>query len=434
MTRRYVFAAYNLILAVLSPIIALGILYRVYVSRKSRDSWRDQLGHPSVPDEIRRKRPIWVHAVSVGESVAAAKIVSEMKRLLPDVPVVVSSTTRTGREMAQKSIKDADLFIYYPFDLSPCVSASIRRVNPRLFASVDTEIWPNFRHIARQLGVKSAMMNGTVSDRTTKGARRLPWMYRWALGNIDLLCMQSEADAERIVSIGADESRVMVTGNCKADESSRPLSQQDQSELRSRYGFPPEAPVFVAGSTNPGEEESVIAAYAASRQTHPTLKLIIAPRHVERGEEIRQMARSAGFAAGRRSEPATITGAQEVVVLDTFGELANVYAIADVTFVGGTLIRKGGHSLIQPIAQGKPVFFGPHTFKTRDIAAQALSFGVGFRVVDERELAEGISRLTGANELLKDIAERCAQMMEANRGASARTAQAVLSLLADRAR
>lgn len=422
------FIVYNLFLLLLSPLIALYILYRVFGSRKSRKSWGQQLGGAVVPAEIAHRPRIWIHAVSVGESVASASVVSELKQALPQVAVVLSTTTQTGQEMARKSVRDADAFIYFPFDLLPCVSVALARVRPLVFASTDTEIWPNFLHIARRRGVRTAVINGAVSDRTLAGARRAPWLYRWALSNIDRFCMQSQADADRVIALGADPSRVIVTGNCKADQSVTPLADAEKSEIRARFGFAPGVPIFVAGSTNPGEDEPVIDAFVVVRHRHPAARMIIAPRQIERGGEIASLARARGFTVGLRSDSASITGSQDVVVLDTFGELAAVYGIADVSFVGGSLIRRGCHSILQPIAQGVPVFFGPHTFKAKDLVGQAKAAGVGFEIGSGDQLGRETAAMLDDPALLGEIRERCRHMMQANLGASKRTADALVEL------
>ncbi|MCE5198718.1 MAG: glycosyltransferase N-terminal domain-containing protein [Armatimonadota bacterium] len=404
------------------------MLYRIFVSGKSKNSWRQQFGSVKLPDAIQNKDRIWIHAVSVGESVASAAVVSELKKSLPYAAVVVSTTTETGQEMARKSVKDADGFLYYPFDLVPFVARSLSRVKPVVFASTDTEIWPNFRHLARARGVRTAMINGTVSDRTMAGAKKVPWLYKWTLGNIDRFCMQSQADADRIIKLGADPTRVTVTGNCKADQAVDQMSDSEKCELRERFGVSDESMVFVAGSTNPGEDGPVIDAFIAARAVHKNLKLIVAPRQIERREEIAVIAREKGLSCGWRSYPASITGAEDVVILDTFGELAKVYAIADVSFVGGSLIPRGCHSILQPIAMGKPVFFGPYTFKAKDLVAQAKAAGVGFEVADGAEFGARITDMLGNRLLLDDIKSRCENMMNANLGASKRTADALVEL------
>lgn len=422
------FVLYNFIQLTVSPLIVMYILYRVFVSGKSRRSWRQQLGGTVVPDSLGDRDRIWIHAVSAGESVASASVISHLKTLLPGTAVVVSTTTEAGQEMAHKSVKDADAIIYFPFDLLPCVARALRRVRPVVFASTDTEIWPNFLHLAHSRGVKTALINGTISDRTLRGATRFPWLYRWALSNIDRFCMQSEADAERVIALGADPGRVTVTGNCKADQAGEPMGNEEVDRLRASLGIPDTAPVFVAGSTNPGEDEPVLDAFLAARACHKELRLIVAPRQIERAEEISGLAELRNLRCARRSDPESLKTDWDVLILDTFGELAAIYAVADVTFVGGSLIPRGCHSILQPIAQGKPVIFGPYTFKAKDLVAQAKAAGIGFEAGNAEELAGEILRLLGDGALLAEVRQACARMMEANRGAARRTAEALAEL------
>jgi len=313
----------------------------------------------------------------------------------------------------------------------PFVKRSLASVSPKVFASTDTEIWPNFRYIAHKRGVKSAIINGTVSDKTIDGARRVSWLYKWTLSNIDRFCMQSQADADRIIALGADQNRVIVTGNCKADQAVVPMSDAEKDELRSRYKFPMDARVFVAGSTNPGEDAPVIDAFKYAREHHGNLQLIIAPRQIERREEIANIAEEKGLSCGWRSDPKSISGDEDVIILDTFGELAQVYALADVTFVGGSLIPRGCHSILQPISQGKPVFFGPYTFKAKDLVSQAKAAGVGFEVKDCDQLGQEMANMLKDQPLLDEIRASCERMMQANLGASKRTADALIELYKD---
>lgn len=424
------FIIYNTIIWLFSPLIALFIIYRVLISKSSKDSWIQQIGFPKINKEISSKNPFWIHAVSVGESVASADVVSLIKEKLQEIPIVISTTTQTGQKMAEKTITSADVFIYYPFDIAPCVSSSIRKVNPKVFASTDTEIWPNFRQIARSRGIKNAIINGTVSDATMKGAKLIPWLYRWTLSNIDLFCMQSQADADNIISIGANDKKVMVTGNIKADVASIKLSDEEITELLGSYfpiyKVPPR--IFIAGSTNPGEDEPVLDAYIIAKREISNLKLIIAPRQIERRAEIAELVSNKGLKCAWKSKPDTITGEEDVVILDTFGELAKAYFLADVSFVGGSLIPRGCHSILQPIAAGKPVFFGPYTFKAKDLTAQAKATGVGFQIVNSEELGKQITQLLLSPLKLNQISQYCSEMMAKNAGASQRTADALIEL------
>ncbi|MFQ3550020.1 MAG: tetraacyldisaccharide 4'-kinase [Armatimonadota bacterium] len=425
------FIIYNLAIFICLPILAIFIFYRILISKKSEGSWKQQLGFSNIPTEISSQNKIWIHAVSVGESVASASVIGELKKAMPYVPIVVSTTTVTGQLMAKKTIDKADAFFYFPFDFPFSVWKAFKRVKPTLCASTDTEIWPNFLHISKWFGIKTAMINGTVSDATLKGGRIVPWLYKWALSNIDIFCMQSQIDADRIIGLGADPKKVIVTGNCKADQNVLPITDSEYSELKNIFKFPIDSKVFVAGSTNPGEDEHVLKAFLMAREHHKDLKIIIAPRHIEKKGEIVSIAESMGLKVGYKSDLSTITGNEDVIILDTFGELAKVYGIADVTFVGGSFIKRGCHSILQPISQGKPVFFGPYTFKTKDIASQSKNAGVGFEIENGEQLGQFITKLLSDKNELNEIKLRCEKMMQANLGASKRTADALIKLYLD---
>jgi len=422
------FLVYNLLLFLLSPVLAGYFLWRIFGSGKSRQTWRQQIG--LLPDNVRRKSNgrlrIWVHAVSVGESVASAPILREIKSLVPDAEIVVSTTTTTGQEMARKSLVDVEHFIYFPLDFPMFVRSSLKAVRPDIFVSVESEIWPNFLAAAKSMGIPAFIVNGIISDNTVKNGMKISPIYRWALSNVERMLMQTEADAERIISLGAAESKVEVIGNCKFDQESDPLAEPEIDELRKRFGVADGQKVFVAGSINPGEDEPVLDAYKLVRQTVHGLKLVLAPRQIERADAIADMACERGFSCGRRSLPESITGSEDVVILDTFGELAAVYAIGDVSFVGGSLIPKGGHNILQPIAQGKPVFYGPYMFKSRDLVRLAEAAGVGFEIKDAEDLAGRIADLLSNEAKLNEIRQYALEMMAANRGAAKRYVEKIV--------
>lgn len=383
-----------------------------------------------LPESVCRrsiKRPrIWIQAVSVGEVVASAPILREIKAISPDAEIIVSTTTSTGQEMARKSLPEADNIIYFPLDIPFFVLKSLDVVDPDVFVSIESEIWPNFLNLARRIGVRTLIVNGIVSDRTVRTGRMIKPLYQWALSNVQKMLMQTDADAERIIALGASKKRVEVVGNCKFDQESDPLSEPEIEEIRMRFGLVKGQRVFIAGSINPGEDEPVLDAFKLARQSIPDLRMILAPRQIERADEIAEMANARGLSCGRRSRPESISGKEDVIILDTFGELAAVYAVGDVAFVGGSLIPKGGHNILQPIAQGKPVLFGPYTFKARDLVRQAVDAGVGFEVKDAEEIAKHIKNLQLHAPALDDIRKFALEMMSANRGASRRYAERIV--------
>ncbi|MCX6375297.1 MAG: 3-deoxy-D-manno-octulosonic acid transferase, partial [Armatimonadetes bacterium] len=269
------------------------------------------------------------------------------------------------------------------------------------------------------------LANGRISDRAMQRGQSWRWLMSWAFSNIDHCCMQTETDAKRIRSLGARRESVHISGNTKFDQEGSQLPAEAVRALRSDLGLSDSEQVFVAGSTNPGEEEPLLAAYERMRNGINGLRLIIAPRQIERAEEIRALTQDHGLKCARRSAKGSSGSDYDVLILDTFGELARVYSVGDITFVGGTLIPKGGHSLIQPILQGKPVFFGPHTFKTRDVAKMAMSAGVGFQVNDANELADRGKALLSDADRRAQIDAACRRLVSENQGASARCAKLV---------
>jgi len=424
---------YNLLLALLSPLLGAYYACRVFATGKARHSWRQQLGW--LPESVRRRsdRPrIWIHAVSVGEAVASAPVLRELKVLVPDAEMVVSTTTTTGHEIARKSIPEAEHIIYFPLDLPFVVRRSISAVRPDVFASVESEIWPNFLAALREQGVPALIVNGIVSDRTMRWGMRIRPIYRQALSNVARCLMQTQADADRIVALGAPPERVQVVGNCKFDQEGDGLGAAQVEEIRRRFRFANGCRVMVAGSVNPGEDEPVMDAFQAARSAHPGLRLVLAARQVERAESIREMVQARGLSCGRRSATDELTGSEDVIILDTFGELASVYSIGDVAFVGGSLIPKGGHNILQPIAQGKPVLYGPFTFKARDLVRQAEAAGVGFEAKDGEDLGGLVASLLSDRQRLDGIRISALEMIRANKGASKRCAGAIAEALSVR--
>ncbi len=310
------------------------------------------------------------------------------------------------------------------------------QINPAMIVLLEGELWPNVLAAAKRRYIGTCVINARFSDRAFRQAHLARPFYRWLLGKVDQVCAQSQVDAERYISLGAPADRVKVTGNTKFDERFPEVSEAEAQFMRTEFGFAPDAPVLVAGSTHPGEEEQVLDAFAHLRADHPGTELVLAPRHPERGDQVHELVERFGFQVYRRSfaqagqgQP-TPTGPQaRVVVLDTIGELARVYALASVVFVGGSLVRIGGHNILQPLAQGKPVLVGPHMVNFRDvleIARQAQAIQI---VRSAGELRRAAEELLLSPEVAADRRERGLKMIAEQRGASERIAEALVELL-----
>jgi 3-deoxy-D-manno-octulosonic-acid transferase len=366
------------------------------------------------------RRPVWMQAVSVGEVGVARTL---LEALQEPIPVLVSSTTPAGREAAA-SLPAGRVVgtCHFPIDWSPCVRRALDAIRPAAFVSVETEIWPGLMSACLRRAVPVAIVNGRISERSHGRYRRVRGLLRESLRGVRLACMQTGDDAERAVSIGIDPSRVVVTGNVKFDA---PADSSSQADLKAVYDLPAAGgpPVMVAGSTSPGEEEIVLEAMREMREGGlRDLLVILAPRHRERFEEVATLLRSRGVPFARRSRmPAERRQEAPVVLLDTIGELARVYDLAAVAFVGGSLVRRGGQNMIEPAARGVPVLFGPHTWNFESVAAALLACGAGTRVHHAKDLAREAARLISDDGRRTRAAEAGRALIAAHRGATGRT-------------
>jgi len=424
-------ALYNLGLLAASPVLVLYVLWRLVALGKARGGWAERLGLIRIPPAEGKLR-VWVHAVSAGEVVAASSLVKAIASLDQNVSIVLSTTTPAGKDMAAAKCPQAEATFYFPLDLLPCVARALSSVRPDVCVLLESELWPNFLAACARARIPCAVANGRMSDRTWRRASWARPILAWAVRNVSFFAMQSQRDAWRIAALGAEPSRVSVCGNVKFDQDIPPLSPAEKQQLMKALGLTEEDLAIVAGSTHPGEEEQVARAFKSVRASCPRARLIIAPRHITRAPQVIQAILSSGLHARRRTEgPAK---PDEVIVLDTMGELARIYGLAQVAFVGGSLVPVGGHDILQPVAHGVPAFFGPHMHKQRDAAELALQAGVGFQVKDADELAGGTSELLAAPEKMEKIRAACRQFMEMHRGTSRRCARLILDVAAGAAR
>ena len=374
----------------------------------------------------------WVHAVSVGEVVAASSVIAALKRKFQDAWVLVTTVTETGMKTAKQRIPNADAFAFLPFDIMPFPHWAMQHVRPDVLILTETELWGNLMHAAKKIGSKVALVNGRISDATFARAQTPlgKLAYHWLLSHLDLCLMRSELDAQRILRMGAPSQIVKVVGDVKLDQPQVRLSESVKASLRSELGFFSDHLLFVAGSTHEGEEETILRVYQRLITYLPNLGLLIAPRHLERVERVMMKVESAGLKPVRRS---FCTGKpirqNEVIVLDTVGELAKLYALAAIAFVGGSLIQRGGHNIMEPALHGVPVLFGPHIDNFRPHAELLLREGVGFQVRNENELAEVAFKLLNSEPLRRTLAWKAEQLLSRHRGASDRVANAIAELM-----
>ena len=382
-------------------------------------------------DKVAGKNAIWVHAASVGEIVATSPLVREFRKKFPDSPILVSVVTTGGYEMAHRIIKDADAIIYFPLDLPFLASRVVGRIRPRVFLPVETELWPNFLKKAKQLDVPVMMVNGRISDRSVKQYKYLLGMLREMIGTVKCFAMQSSIDADYIMRLGAPRELVTVTGNTKFDQAYTSVSPEERAALIQELGLTGASHIMIAGSTHRGEEELVLAAFAAVRERDPKVRLIIAPREVLRTMEVEHLCRKAGFTVNtRKNLQKGAEGGEDIVILDTVGELGRVYGLGDVIYIGGSLIPHGGHNVLEPAAHGKAIIVGNQMFNFKDIHALFRNRNAVVTVTNGEELTRETLRLFGDDAERERLERETLAIINENKGASAKSAQILVDMLA----
>ncbi|HSL23146.1 MAG TPA: 3-deoxy-D-manno-octulosonic acid transferase [Vicinamibacterales bacterium] len=419
------------VLAVSPYFLYQAIRYRKYVG-----SLRQRLGYLPVSFNLDGDASIWIHAVSVGEALTARAIIEQLRDQYPRLRIFVSTTTMTGQQVAKTHLRGVDGVFFFPFDLGFVVRRTLRIVRPTLFISMETEIWPHLLRECRRHGVRTLLVNGRISGRSYPRYRLARPFFRRVLADLDRACMQSEESARRLIDIGIDPRNVTVTGSLKFDSLEVPGHGESAATARGRYRVlryfrvPDDRPVVIAASTLKGEEEPVLRAFARIRDELPRALLVIAPRKPERFAEAEALALDSGFSVARRSElPVDAEPRTDIVILDTIGELAQLYHIATAVFVGGSLVDAGGHNILEPAAHGKPIVVGPHMSNFAEITRTFLENGAVEQVADEAGLEEALLGLLHDPVRRARLGAAARALVEANRGARSRTMAAIAELL-----
>jgi 3-deoxy-D-manno-octulosonic-acid transferase len=396
---------------------------------KYRAGFRERLGH--VPERLRQAAEpgcIWIHAVSVGEVLAVSQLAGELTKRNSGRQLFISTTTATGQALARQRFGETHVF-YMPLDFQFALQAYFRALQPSLLILAETEFWPNLLHAARKNRTTVAVVNARISDRSFPRYRRFRWFFCRVLSGVDLFLAQTEEDARRLKQIGAPEERVAISGNLKFDIR---LSSNSQVATELHRAIAKELPVIICGSTAEGEEELVLSAFRQVLQQLPSAVMVLAPRHPERFEKVAALISAAGLKLIRRStwkasvDPALPAGS--VFLLDSVGELASVYSLADVAFVGGSLVPLGGHNILEPAQHGVAVLTGPHTFNFREII-RIFEQGGGLRVVNPENLGATIVELLRNPDERQRLGRRARELFLENTGATQKTLSALEPLL-----
>jgi 3-deoxy-D-manno-octulosonic-acid transferase len=426
-----VYLVYSIATLIVLVALAPYFLYQALRHKKYVGSLGQRLGYLPVSFNLDGDASIWIHAVSVGEALSSRPLVADLRKRYPSLRVFLSTTTRSGQQVARRHVTDADGVFYFPFDFRFAVRRTLDIVKPNLFVMVETEIWPNVLRECRSRGIGTVVVNARISKRSFPRYRLIRPFFRRVLADIDRFCAQSEETARRLIALGADASRIVVTGSLKFDSlDAAVLPGRGPSRVVRFFRLAPGRPVFIAGSTMKGEENTVIRAFNRVRTTMGVTNplLIVAARHPERFGEVVRLCRAEGLSTKRRSElPIDAEPRCDAVVLDTIGELAQLYQIATAVFVGGSLVPLGGHNILEPAVYGKPIIFGPHMENFAEIAEAFLANSAALQVRSPREFEEAVLGLMADPVRRARLGAAARALVDANRGAKDRT----LAVIAD---
>jgi 3-deoxy-D-manno-octulosonic-acid transferase len=424
---------YSALTVVFFVIVSPYFLYQAIRYKKYIGSLRQRFGYLPIAFNDDGAESIWIHAVSVGEALTVRALIADLKERYPRLRLYLSTTTIAGQQVARRHLAHIDGIFYFPFDWAFIVRRTLGIVKPRLFVMMETEIWPNLLRECRARGVKTIMINGRISHRSFPRYRMIRPFFRRVLADVDRFCMQSEESARRLIELGAEPARVSVSGSLKFDSLEAP-SVMAHAKPRDRvlrfFRLSPNRTVLVAGSTMRGEEAAVLRAFVRVKTLQPGALAILAPRHPERFGEVEHLARDAGLVTVRRSDlPIDAEPRADVVVLDTLGELAQIYQVATVVFVGGSLVDHGGHNILEPAIFGKPIVFGPYMQNFKEIGAAFIANGAAVQVQSDRDLETALVALVTDPVRRAGHGAAARALVEANRGAKHKTLAAIGDLL-----
>ncbi len=365
---------------------------------------------------------VWIHAVSVGELFVALRFMETWRGTHPGTQFVLTTTTSTGHALARAKLSAPDLLLYFPVDTPPVMRRAIRLINPRMLMLVEAELWPNLIRHCQRLQIPVVLINGRISARSFRGYRKLGWVTRRLLPQLQAFFMQGREDAERIIAMGAPPDRVEIVGSAKYEISDRDASSEQQArQVLDQFGYSAEHPMLLGGSTWPGEEAILLDIYQRLRKNAPNLKLILAPRHVERSAEIIAEIEARQLSGMRRSQLNGPVEEGAVLLLDTTGELKHFYAHADIIFVGKSLTRTEGQNIIEPAIYGKPVLIGPRVDNFQSILADFLAADAIWQVQDQAGLEAAIADLLADPAQREALGRRASALVRSKAGALQRT-------------
>ncbi|MEH6544039.1 MAG: lipid IV(A) 3-deoxy-D-manno-octulosonic acid transferase [Porticoccaceae bacterium] len=437
---------YTIVFYLLTPLIVLRLALRARKAPAYAKRWGERFGFVRPTSSP----VIWVHSVSVGETLAAVPLIKALQCRYPDATLAVTTMTPTGSERVTSIFGDSVYHCYAPYDLPDVVQRFLRRVRPSVLIIMETELWPNTIHACAKRGIPVVLANARLSQKSAEGYRKARWLAVPMMQELAAIAAQTKADSERFLSLGVAPEKISVTGNIKFDLELTDELRAQADELRQHWQAGKKRPIWLAASTHAGEDELILAAFAALRRKLPEVLLVLVPRHPERFDGVAELCGSAGFSVSRRSillhenqseavpiAPMTLPVATDILLGDTMGELLVFCGASDVVFVGGSLVAVGGHNVIEPAAWGKPVLSGPYVFNFTEATQLLLDAGGMLICEDVDALAEAATDLLTANNVADNTDNNQCQAMgqaalavtESNRGALAHLQNIIASLV-----
>lgn len=413
--------AYNLLFTLILPFIVLRLLWRALRAPAYARRWAERFGLASLSpqQEALRGQWLWLHAVSVGETIAAAPLVRKLRAEHPQLPIVLTTMTPTGSERVRALFGDAVCHVYAPYDHPLAVKNFLRRFQPHTLVIMETELWPNIIHYMKAAGGRVVVANARLSEKSARGYEKFPKLGKPMLQQIDCIAAQADSDATRFLRLGVAPEKLCVTGSIKFElELPEQLAAQ-RRELQSQLQG--ERPILIAASTREGEEEKLLRAYQRCLEALPNLLLILVPRHPERFRAVAKLCQEQGLSLVKRSDRLPVTADTHILLGDSMGEMLTYFSVSDVAFVGGSLVATGCHNVLEPAALGLPVLVGPSQFNFQTICEQLAEVGALLTVADEHALALAVIKVFGDDSLRASMGAAGRQLVAENRGALQRS-------------
>lgn len=404
---------YSILIYLAAPFFLLRLLWRSRKNIGYKKRWGERFGFFRMQPNY--THGIWIHVVSVGEVLAAIPLVKAIQKEFPDLPLTVTTMTPTGSDRVLANFPTSVFHVYAPYDLPGAVNRFLNKVKPRLAIFMETELWPNILHSCKKRNIPSLLANARLSARSAFGYQHFQPLVKNMLNCLTVIAAQAKPDAERFIQLGTQESQVTVTGNMKFDLQISGSLLESAEVLKQQIGH--QRPVWIAASTHEGEDEQILEAFQMIRKDLPQSLLILVPRHPERFERVAQLCKKYSFHITRRSTGETCQADTDVFLGDTMGELRLMFATAEIAFIGGSLIPRGGHNMLEAAAFGIPVITGPHTFNFAETVRLLNEANALITITNARELAAQIVRLFNDPALKQELGNRGKEVVNANRGA-----------------